>query len=202
MRFSKSTSRGLTKTGWVCESTKPGRTTLPEQSISVTLLRFFLSQGSRSASFVVPTETTFPPQHKTAPSSMMPSSFRSEPRRGPGLPEADRSVRSWPILARNSGGWIFWAGFRAEVTLKQFSSRRDKIARGRPIGCVPEYPASYMLRHSRSWTWAWIRIRFLTGDRVNGRWFLAATTSHPSALSPRPSSQTPSLRRNPHPRGG
>ena len=75
MRFSKSTSRGLTKTGWVWESTKPGRTTLPAQSISVTFLRFFFSQGSRRASLVVPTETIFPPTQSTAPSSMMPSSF-------------------------------------------------------------------------------------------------------------------------------
>ena len=60
MRFSKSTSRGLTKTGCVCESTNPGRTTLPAQSISVTLLRFLLSHASRRASLVVPTETILP----------------------------------------------------------------------------------------------------------------------------------------------
>ena len=34
MRFSKSIRRGAVKTGWVWESTNPGRTTLPEQSIS------------------------------------------------------------------------------------------------------------------------------------------------------------------------
>ncbi len=45
MRFSKSTSRGLTKTGCVCESTNPGRTTLPAQSISVTLLAILLQPG-------------------------------------------------------------------------------------------------------------------------------------------------------------
>src|ERR1700689_4420977 len=87
VRFSKSTSRGLTKTGWVWESTKPGRTTLPAQSISKTFLRLFLSHESRRASFVFPTETIFPPTHKTAPSSIMPSSFSSAPRRGPGLRE-------------------------------------------------------------------------------------------------------------------
>src|SRR6202167_4376759 len=102
MRFSKSTSRGLMKTGCVCESTKPGRTTFPAQSISVTFLRFFFSHGSRSASLVVPTETIFPPRHRTAPSSMMPSSLRSEPRRGPGLLEAQRSVTNWPMFAKNS----------------------------------------------------------------------------------------------------
>src|SRR5580692_9031383 len=101
MRFSKSTSRGLTKTGCVCESTNPGRTTLPAQSISITFLRFFFSQGSRRASLVLPTETILPPRHKTAPSSILPSSLRSAARRGPGLPEEDRRVRSWPILARS-----------------------------------------------------------------------------------------------------
>src|SRR5580693_7402755 len=140
MRFSKSTSRGLTKTGWVCESTKPGRTTFPAQSISRTFLRFFFSQGSRSASLVVPTETIFPPRHKTAPFSIMPGSLRSEARRGPGLPEADCSVRSWPMLASNSGGGICLATFRDEATLKQFSS--VKMPRQ-----LPECRACYIIRH-------------------------------------------------------
>ncbi len=60
MRFSKSTSRGLTNTGCVCESTKPGRTTLPAQSISRTFLRFFFSQGSRRASLVVADRNNLP----------------------------------------------------------------------------------------------------------------------------------------------
>src|SRR5579864_9300394 len=68
IRFSKSTRRGLTNTGWVCESTNPGVTTLQAQSISVSFLRFFLIQGSRSASFVGPTETILPPMQSTAPS--------------------------------------------------------------------------------------------------------------------------------------
>src|SRR3981081_3115970 len=101
--FSKSTSRGDMKTGCVCESTQPGRTTDPAQSTSVTFLRFFLSQGSLKASFVLPTETIFPPTHSTAPSSMMPRVLRSRPRRGPDLPEEDCSVRSWQRLHRNSG---------------------------------------------------------------------------------------------------
>src|SRR5260370_34245070 len=99
MRCWKSTSRGPTKTGWVWESTNPGRMTLPAQSISVTLLRFFFSQGSRRASLVVPTETIFPPRQRRAPFSMMPSCFRSEMRRGPGLPDEDRSVSNWLMLA-------------------------------------------------------------------------------------------------------
>ena len=37
MRFSKSIRRGVVKTGWVWESTKPGSTTLWEQSISSAL---------------------------------------------------------------------------------------------------------------------------------------------------------------------
>ena len=45
MRFSKSTSRGVTKTGCVCESTNPGRTTLPAQSISVICLAVLLQPG-------------------------------------------------------------------------------------------------------------------------------------------------------------
>src|ERR1035438_7875316 len=40
MRFSKSIRRGAAKTGCVCESTKPGSTTLPEQSISSTCASF------------------------------------------------------------------------------------------------------------------------------------------------------------------
>ncbi len=105
MRFSKSTNRGPTKTGCVCESTKPGRTTLPVQSISVTFFRFFLSQGSRRASLVVPTETIFPPMHRTAPWWMMPSSLRLEARRGPGVADDDRKVSSSPTLmsSRASG---------------------------------------------------------------------------------------------------
>jgi hypothetical protein len=43
----------------------------------VTLRRFFLSQGSRSASLVLPTETILPPRQSMAASSRMPSSFRS-----------------------------------------------------------------------------------------------------------------------------
>jgi len=66
----------------VCESTNPGSTTLPVQSTSITFLRFSFSHGSRRASFVVPTETIFPPRHKIAPSSMMPSFLSSKPRRG------------------------------------------------------------------------------------------------------------------------
>ena len=45
MRFSKSTRRGLTKTGWVCESTNPGRTIFPAQSISQTLLPILFQPG-------------------------------------------------------------------------------------------------------------------------------------------------------------
>ena len=45
MRFSKSTSRGLTKTGWVCESTNPGRTTLSAQSISSDSFAMLLQPG-------------------------------------------------------------------------------------------------------------------------------------------------------------
>ena len=36
--------------------------------------------------------------------SMMPSSLRSRLRRGPGLPEAERSESSWLMLAKSSGG--------------------------------------------------------------------------------------------------
>src|SRR5205085_12455764 len=93
----------VTKTGGVFQSTKPGNTTRPEQSTSCTLLRFLFSQGSRRASLVVPTETIFPLRHRTAPFSIMPRSFRSRPRRGPGLPEDERRVRSWPMLMRRRG---------------------------------------------------------------------------------------------------
>ena len=55
----------------------------PAQSISTIFLRFFLIQGSRSASLVLQAETIFPPEHRTAPSLMMPSSCSSGPRRGP-----------------------------------------------------------------------------------------------------------------------
>src|SRR5881227_1260358 len=50
MRFSKSTSRGFTKTGCVCESTKPGKTTWPPQSISIIFFRF-LDPGIRQGVF-------------------------------------------------------------------------------------------------------------------------------------------------------
>jgi hypothetical protein len=106
MRFSKSTSRGLTNTGCVCESTKPGRTTLPEQSISVILFRFFFSQGSRRASFVVPMETIFPAEQRTAPFSMMRRSLRAGPRRGLSAPE-ERSVINWLTLTSNKIGGVF-----------------------------------------------------------------------------------------------
>src|SRR5438270_7249857 len=99
MRFSKSTSRGATNAGCVWESTKPGRTTRPAQSISRIFLRFRLSHESRTASFVRPTATIFPPTHNTAASSTMPNSLSSEPRRGPGRSEAERKVRSWPMVA-------------------------------------------------------------------------------------------------------
>jgi hypothetical protein len=65
-------------------------------------LRFLFSQGSRSASLVVPTETIFPPRQSTAPFSMMASCLRSGPRCGPGLPGADCNVRSWPMLIRKT----------------------------------------------------------------------------------------------------
>ena len=102
MRFSKSTSRGLTNTGCVCESTNPGMTTLPVQSISVIWLRCFLSQGSRRASLVQPTETILPPTQSTAPSRMIPSSLSCAERRGPVA--WDRSVISWPMLTNKIAG--------------------------------------------------------------------------------------------------
>src|SRR5207248_8536885 len=86
-------------------------TTLPPQSISVTFFRFLLSQGSRSASLVVPAETIFPATQRTAPSLMMLSSLRAGPRRGPVEPE--RMVRSWPILARSRGESSFALIFRS-----------------------------------------------------------------------------------------
>src|SRR5439155_16179058 len=111
MRFSKSASRGFTKTGWVCESTKPGRTTCSQQSISIIFFLFFLIQGSERASLVLPTETIFPPATRTAPSLMMPSSLSSDPRRGPGLPDGERRVRNWRILTSSKAAacdLAFW----------------------------------------------------------------------------------------------
>src|SRR5208282_861482 len=144
MRFSKSTSRGLTKTGCVWESTKPGRTTWPAQSISRIFFRFVFTHGSRSASFVLPTETIFPPRHKTAPSSMTPSSLSSEPRRGPGRPEEDWSVSNCPMLASSNGRGVVLSAFRDEVTLSQFSSRI-----GRPdLQGVSDYWACSIIRQS------------------------------------------------------
>ena len=96
-----------TKAGWVCESTNPGNTTLPAQSISRMRLRFFLTQGSRSASFVLPTETIFPPRQSTAPSSMMPMSPSAAPRRGPETLPAD-SVSNCRILTSRSAWLVFF----------------------------------------------------------------------------------------------
>src|SRR6266852_2258366 len=89
------------KTGCVWESTKPGKTTRPRQSSSIIFLRFFLSQGSRRASFVVPTETIFPARQSTAADSRIPRSERAGPRRGPGATE--RIVRSCLMLSNSSG---------------------------------------------------------------------------------------------------
>src|SRR5579864_983550 len=89
--------------GCVCESTNPGTTTWPAQSISITFLRCFLSQESRRASFVEPTETILPPRQSTAASSSMPSSDRVFPRRGPRVSEDWRKVSNWPILTSKSG---------------------------------------------------------------------------------------------------
>src|SRR4051794_1331494 len=125
MRFSKSTKRGLTNTGCVCESTKPGSTTLPVQSTSVTFLRFFLNHGSRSASLVDPTETAFPPTQRTAPSGMIPSCLRSAPRHG----EVDfhRRVRSCPMLARSTGDCRFALEVET-ATLPQSSSLHGALS--------------------------------------------------------------------------
>ena len=101
MRFSKSTSRGFTNTGCVCESTKPGSTTLPAQSISVTFLRFFFSHGSRSASLARSNRNNLPAdaQNGAVPDDteffeVRPATWRSR---------RDRRVRSWPMLARSTG---------------------------------------------------------------------------------------------------
>src|SRR5260370_11731047 len=88
-------------TGGVWESTKPGKTTRPRQSSSIIFLRFFLSHGSRRASFVVPTETIFPARQSTAADSTIPRSERAVPRRGPEATE--RIVRSCLVLSNSSG---------------------------------------------------------------------------------------------------
>ena len=89
MRFSKSMRRGLAKTGWVCESTKPGKTTLLRQPISSA---FFASGRSSS---VVPTAAILPFLIRTAPSSMMPRSRICNPRRGAASPRKVRSCEAW-----------------------------------------------------------------------------------------------------------
>src|SRR5207245_7105115 len=91
------------KTGCVCESTKPGKTTWPPQSISIIFFRFFLIQGSDKASLVLLTETIFPPTHSTAPSLIMPRSLSSGPRRGPDLRDGERRVTSWRMFSRSKG---------------------------------------------------------------------------------------------------
>src|SRR5262249_19713518 len=125
MRFSKSTNRGCTNTGWVCESMKPGRTTWLSQSISSMRLRFFLNQGSRTASFVFPTETIFPPMQSTAASSMMARLPRSGPRRGPGLPE--RRVRSCPIFSNSRGRVCFWIDRLAGMVVRLLAHRHFHV---------------------------------------------------------------------------
>ncbi len=68
IRFSKSINLGAANTGCVCESTNPGSTTPPPQSISRTSRLRDCSQRSRMASRRVPAETIFPAAHSTAAS--------------------------------------------------------------------------------------------------------------------------------------
>src|SRR5581483_11471837 len=166
MRCSKSIRRGVTNAGCVWESTNPGVTTWFSQSISTILLRFFLIQGSRRARLVVPTETILPASHSTAASSIIPSSLRSAPRRGPDF--AERKVRSWPMLTSNRDD--VWRGvgriqaISASESLRRFSSRTRQLLyiRHRRGGRYP-YQDRLSARARCAWPSSLCRLRRLLG---------------------------------------
>ena len=118
-------SRGPTKTGWVSESMKPGRTTLPEQSSSSA----FLATVRNSS--VVPTGATVPFSIRTAPSATMPRSHICEPRRGAGSPRRVRSCEAWVRMV--AGGFIVAGSLSPYTFAPEGSNPEARFARVYPL---------------------------------------------------------------------
>src|ERR1022692_3954271 len=99
--------------------------------------RFFFRQGSRTASLVLPIETILPPRQSTAPSSMMESSFKAGPRRGPGNMSGALRVSNWPMLTSSRGGDFRGLTLLGTLTLPSLAATGET----RPAtGALPSTP--------------------------------------------------------------
>jgi len=89
-------------------------------SCTIDLDRLFaisFQPGIAQRVFGLQAETIFPAAQSTAPSLMMPSSPNSAPRRGPGMAERERRVKSWPIWISSKEPWVDCLAFWNEITL-------------------------------------------------------------------------------------